>query len=190
MTEFNLAYQLTRADLSEYQAATMKRVKARARQQGALNWPAKVLIWLGLAIAAAMVFHVFKATDREVGTLLAGYLIGAVTVVLALQSKRLTRAMLQDDGPTLSAHKARIDEAALRFDGTFAKARYDWSGIIDATELPAAIVLWLEPGQGVILPKRAFKSETEAKAFLAFAHTQIAAAALTRAAAAPPKTPA
>ena len=58
--------------------------------------------------------------------------------------------------------------------GRLDRASFSWGAFEDVGSVGPVVVLWLEPGAGVFIPRRAFSSPDAQRTFVDFAAAQIA----------------
>lgn len=189
MTSFKLDYTLTRPELTTYRALILRRLKAVAANAsiwqssvvGALAFSLMIVALLGALIALSP-----RLLGQQLDLLaaLVGMWFGILFVFVASwhRLRGFQSAMYRDDGPSLARQSGTVDEAGLRFDMPFARSHFEWPLIRDVTEHGALTALWIDNGQGFVIPARAFSSEAEAQDFVAFARTQVAKAAASQSA--------
>jgi hypothetical protein len=96
-------------------------------------------------------------------------LLAGIAVFLALmwpRYSRLSRAAVRPDGPTLAQHRLSVTPDGLRATSRFVDGQYKWFAFEDVTIADGVIVLWIEPGAGVLVPRSAFASPAAETAFL------------------------
>jgi hypothetical protein len=167
-----LHYQLTPQDLAAYQYAVRDRVDARAKLDGSTKRHAVEALLLTvaiLAVALACVSAWPAAAGREFELVesIIGFFTGVLFALAAiwLNFFQQRRSIVKPDGPTLSPHTLAIEADGLRISGTHLEHTFAWPIFEDLTELQSILVLWLEPAQGLIVPRSAFANDREAASF-------------------------
>lgn len=176
-----LRYQLTREDIAAYHIAVRRRVAATLTRTGGawkhvLYGSAFGVALLGFAIAAAVAIP--HLTLRRFGAVEmgAGYILGVAFMFASiwLNYYRQRGVLLKPNGPGLSPHTLILEPQRLRIAGPHFDHVFQWPVFEELTVLKTILVLWIEPGQGLIIPRSAFASEAEAKAFAATLRANIA----------------
>jgi hypothetical protein len=123
---------------------------------------------IGLAVLAGVLIAVYLVPRGLAGMAGAvGVGIGVVALWLAgptLARRRIAR--LYQDGPGPPEVEYRVDHEGVH--GTSARAR--WSDVVRVEESPAAFVVWIRPGAGAYLPRRAI-ADADLRALRALFHT-------------------
>ncbi len=190
---FELSYQLTRADLAAHQRRTVERL---ARVGGRPWWRSTLaqfmfacalLVGIVLALRTLFVIAGLESFDFISGYF--GFLLGVFLVFFTTWQRvyAIRSNMFDDDGPSFRPQTAIIDTDDLRFTSPTFQSSFRWSAIKDITDADDAVTLWIDRGQGVLLPGRAFASADEKSAFLAFARDRMAENREGLAPAPPPK---
>jgi hypothetical protein len=171
---FEFEYRLTTADLAAHQRRTVQRLARRSPQ----DWrPSKLAGFVAvfgaaalLTFAAAELFPHVGLGDFELASAYFGFLLGVLLVFAATwQNAFAMRAtMFEPDGPSLSAQTASIDGTGLRFTASRFRTAFDWNAILDVTDVGDAVTLWVDGGQGILIPHRAFASPETRAEFVAF----------------------
>ena len=181
MYEFN--YQLTPDHLTVYRRLLMKRLTSVAASKSWWQSPlgGMLVIFATTAVVSFLAaFYMPRVTGQPFDPLamIAGAWIGIAFVAIAGQHRMrgFRGAMYRADGPTLSPHRAVFDAAGMSFESANAEAHYKWPLFMDLSEAGPIVVLWIEPGNGIPIPRSALGDEAKAKAFCDFARAQIAAA--------------
>ena len=116
---------------------------------------------------------------------LSGFAVGYLVLFASMswQYRRYTRAVTKVDGPTTSEHRIRVTEEGLGSKTAFAEGIYRWPAFTEVTVSAGVIVLWMEPGAGLLVPRSAFADPAAETAFLGAVAKFMAAAGGRRGAA-------
>jgi len=85
--------------------------------------------------------------------------IGSLLPAIKLRLKTL-RMQVSDDGPLLGATKLTIEDDGLRIDRPAVTAKYFWAAFQGVEIVKGAVILPVDNGIGLIVPKAAFASES------------------------------
>lgn len=186
MTE--LTYTLEASHIAAYQRLASERA-SNSRGAEPRGFDAAG-IWLAAAIAVAVVVVMAGLllpllTGRSFSYLefFLGLFIGFGVIAAALwvQYTTVRRQAVRPDGPTLSEHRLRLAGDGLRTSSQFFENTCRWHAIEDATVHETVVVLWLEPGMGVVVPRSAFADQGQESDFVARVRALVAEAKLPRA---------
>ena len=182
-----LRYQLTREDIAAYQFAVRSRVAATLTRTGGawkhvLFGSAFGVALLGFAVAAAVAIP--HLTHRRFGAveMAAGFLLGVAFLLASiwLNYYRMRGVLLKPNGPGLSLHTLILEPQRLRIAGSHFDHVFHWPVFEELTELKTILVLWIEPGQGLVIPRSAFADEAGVTAFADEVRGHITNARLSR----------
>ena len=168
----NFDYQLTSQDLSQYQFAVRNRLARGVRKLGVLShlgWALALTIPVMAAVVlAAWALPRFSRHHFAFEELAIGFFTGVTFVFAAtwLNYFRQRRLLVKPSGPTLSLHHLSLEEAGLRIATDKIETSSRWSLFDEITAYKNIFVLWIEPGQGIVVPKSAFADEAGVSAFL------------------------
>jgi hypothetical protein len=177
-------YRLSAQDIAAYQFAVRDRLSQRVRDLGILFHLGWALV---LAIAAAVAFLASAAllpgfTKRQFANeeLFLGLGLGMIFFVAVnwLNYYIRRRVLVKPDGPTLSQHSMTIEQGGLHVITPFDDALHRWPLFESVSRYKGIIVLWIEPGMGIVVPRTAFADEAAAAAFVGAASRHIASAAV------------
>ena len=178
MAERELRYDTTFADFQFLQGYMTRRVAARNRAQHLRALMSVVLCAFLLAMAIVLNVNPYRAIALTGGVLpypvsfyliLIGLLIAAILALLPAVKLRLKtlRMQVSDDGPLLGPTKLIVEPDALVVDRGRMSARYAWSSFQGVEVAKDAVILPIDNGIGVIVPKSAFASDAERYEFAA-----------------------
>ena len=178
---FDLRYQLTPQMLWAYQRAAQRRLSTAASK--AMGWRGEAInvavacAFAGLIWFASYLLWLWSGRDVDIPSLALGFVAGCAMVFVAFwhRSLEVRRLMMAGGNAAFNPYHAVIDETQLRFSNARAETVLRWPSITEITLDKDVIVLWMEPGQGCVIPNSAFTNEVAAKAFIAFAQARIAA---------------
>lgn len=168
-----LRYQLTPENVSAYQYAVRSRVAATLTRTG--GWWKHVVLGLafGLALVAAVVaiaIAIQHVTHRRFAEpeMAAGFFLGVAFMFTSiwLNYFRQRGVLMKPNGPGLSPHTLTVVPQGLRIAGSSFEHAFQWPIFEELTELKTILVLWIEPGQGLVIPRTAFADDAAVKAFV------------------------
>jgi hypothetical protein len=93
-------------------------------------------------------------------------LLLVLLAVIRLVMPGVTKKMISAEGSLLGRHLVRIEEAGVHIETPTANGFYAWRGVVDVDESPRHILLFVDTAAAVMVPKRAFPSDSEAASFL------------------------
>lgn len=165
-----IKFRLEPAHLSAYRRLTSARIEATGAQADG-NWGAWLVGTLGAAVLIAVAYLVFPAfTGRPFA--MAEFTVGLVagvaifTAIAWWRYMRLSRRATRADGPTRAEHRLSVGDDGLRSSTRFVEVFYQWSAFEGVTAMDEVVVLWIEPGGGVLVPRSAFASPGAEALFL------------------------
>ena len=180
MLELN--YAIERRHLTAYHNAVKTRVSQLARPQWWMNRRAQSVLVVALVAVVALAFDQTLAlttgSHLNIGSAVAGFLVGYMAFFLSLWLRYLAdrEIVCSENGLTLSARTTTLNKDELITRGRQAEARYSWALFEDVTSHPDILVLWSDPGGGVIIPRSAFANANAEAEFLALIRQSIASA--------------
>lgn len=190
---FELAYQLTPADIAQHQKRTVQRLSIRS----AAPWYASAAVRIGvvfllsaaLTVAVAAGFDWAGYTSFDPPSAYFGFVIGVIFVFLATWQRAysIRASAFEPDGPTFSRQAGVVDSDGLRFSSDRFQTAFSWAAIKDVTDYGDAITLWIDPGHGLVVPARAFKDAAQQAAFAAFVREHVGSKSRGFTPAPPPK---
>jgi hypothetical protein len=176
-----LTYRLQPAQLASYQFAVRDRVKSMPGVWW-LSLPSQMIGLFG-ALTAITVLFTWAFPRLGFGELhelsaLAGFWLGALLSIAAqwLHYLSMRRRLVRPDGPTLSGHELTVSESGVVASSGRAQAQYRWPLFEGLTERADILVLWYEPGAGIVVPRSAFADAAAERAFCVFVQRRIAEA--------------
>lgn len=165
-----IKFRLEPAHLSAYRRLSSARIEAIGTQADG-NWGA----WMvgtfsaaALIAAASLTFPAVTGHPFAVAEFTVGLVSGAAifTAIAWWRYMRLSRRATRADGPTRAEHRLNLGDDGLRSSTCFAEVLYRWSAFEGVTSTDEVIVLWIEPGGGVLVPRSAFAAPGAESAFL------------------------
>ena len=173
-------YQMTLQDLASYQYAVRNRVAALVkRQDGVFKplLPALGFILVLFAVAMALAVVIRKVAHRPLAEpeLAAGFFVGVafMLALLWLNYLRQRRSMVKPGGAVLGAHRAVAEPTGLRVSGKNFEHTFLWPIFESVSLLKSIVVLWMEPGHGVFIPRSAFQDTSAEREFIDYLQTRI-----------------
>ena len=186
MTE--LTYTLDASHIAAYQKFASERASNKGQSTASSFDSAGQLIAACVAVAiplAAFDLLLPFATGRSFATVefFLGLIIGVILVTggLWLRYRKMRRQFVRPGGPTLSEHCLKLGGDGLRTSSAFFENICRWRAIEEATVHETVVILWLEPGMGVVVPRSAFASAAAEADFLDRVRALAAEAKLPRA---------
>ncbi len=182
-----LVYRLEPRHLTDYQFAIRDRLsRSPARRAPKAEWVRGLLFGLACAVIYfGLVWLWPRVAGAELGIaeLVLGLLLGMAVAVGAMwwHYAEQRRLMVKPGGPSLGEHALAIDGAGIVITGQNFECRYKWPIFEDASRYSDILILWIEPGAGIIVPRGALGGVAAEDAFLADAKARSAEAKLPRA---------
>lgn len=186
---FEMTYRFEPAHLHAYNKLTTARVEASGNATDG-NWGVALLCTFGIAAliaAAAIVLPPLTSHAFAMAEFLAGLVSGVVVVAVWMWQRyyRLWRRATRADGPTLAEHHLRLAEDGLRSTSRLTEVTYRWPVFEGVSVAEGVVILWTEPGSGVLIPRTAFATPQAEAAFLDAVGKYLAAAKASAAGSAP-----
>jgi hypothetical protein len=186
MTE--LSYTLNVSHIAAYQRLASERASNSGHGAARGFDNAGELLAAGVVVAvplAAVALLLPLATGRSFAYVefLFGLLlgIGLVTGGLWFRYRKVHRQAVRPGGPTLSEHHLKLGGDGLRTSSPFFENICRWHAIEEATVHETVVVLWLEPGMGVVVPRSAFANTAAEADFVDRVRALVVEAKLPRA---------
>jgi len=82
--------------------------------------------------------------------------------------------MLREDGPYRCERVIKFAEEEIESVSPLMAIRTAWAAVEDVSTHKDILVLWTDPGAGIIVPRRAVGDEREERRFVQFVKAQIA----------------
>lgn len=184
MTE--IEYQLEPKDLAAYQFATRDRLRG-ARSKSLLdNEIVRAVIIMvlggGAMIGVEALARWYLGRPLELFDYAVGVLFGAALMLALIwlhyfdQRRRLARP----DGPVLGKSTLRLMREGVLITQKHVEVRYGWPVFLGITEARDLLLMWIEPGVAIAIPRRAFGSDKVLADFVSEADARMAEAGLPR----------
>ncbi len=183
---YEITYKMTTEDLAAYQHAVRDRIGGVAPQKW---WEYLFVRWLALVAATAIVITLASlliehAAGRpmEFIDFFVGVLIGvaAMAAVLWVTFGDHIRRMARPDGPILDRHTLRLNNDGVTIATKHTDVRYAWAAFEEVADTRGLIILWIEPGAGVVIPGHAFETDATRSQFLLAIEAKRSASGLPR----------
>jgi YcxB-like protein len=165
---FTLSYRLEKQHRNQFNIAARRRV---------LGWWRYVYyVAAYLAMVASILFlglcgrHVLDVKSAFAGMFAYIYLIWFVQF---LYVKLYAHLSVRDNGSTLGERQLRASDQALDVAGPHFRESIDWQAVEGITERKSILVLWTDRSAGYIVPKAAFKTQEQLRAFQDFVGAKI-----------------
>lgn len=178
MQVYRFAYQLTQADIAAYQHIVKERMNFFTRRTALSKGIAAVLVMLVLPLFLAIadiLIPQFGFGPNNMSSFALGVFAGALMVLVLLwgQCLLLRRHSTAPGGRVLSKRELQVSDTGLVSSSLGMVTTLDWSAVKDITESKGYVVLWFEPGSGLLLPPSAFPSAAVRDAFFAHCYEAI-----------------
>ena len=170
---YHLEYRVGLQHWSEY----ADHVQARSRRAGfARRLSASIIDALvagalaGLGLYGA--HYYFEISDTLAYAILVAFVVFySLGIIVCLRYVRTREAGNPSrDGFMLGQRTATFSDDGVDVSSDRTKTRYEWRAFERVERFPRMVVLWLEPGAGLIVPRSAFQSDGEAAGFVEFAN--------------------
>lgn len=185
MTLEHFEFTPTRAHFMDYAKAVSWRVSS-ARQP---SLTAKLLRLLGGGAIGLVLFFVFVSADTfcaipgepcwlQPFSVFVGAIVSFALVfaLVSWMNLRNTKAMVEEGSAFLSPTRLTLLSDRLETFGTTIRCTYDWDAFEDVTKGDKTIVLWIDRGVGVFIPRDAFPDAAAEDAFIDTCRTRIESA--------------
>lgn len=159
----SIAYKLTPQHLAEGFAAANERIFGKLTASRRWYWDALRGLLLAF-VAGGLLFGIMLAGEHVMGrpldvpAMLIGLAYGTGFILLqSLWASYMRRrySPYSPNGPTLAPHTASFKDDVLIITGPSFEYRYDWSNFEDVTLGPNVLLLWMEPGVVLVMPRAA-----------------------------------
>ena len=122
--------------------------------------------------------RIFKIDDMlAIAALVAFVVFYGLGIFVALRHTRsLEQAQPRREGIVLGERSALATDEFLEISSILVRSRYEWQAFERVDRLQRMVVLWMEPGHGLVVPKSAFQSDGEMTGFVEYANECIAKA--------------
>lgn len=173
-------YRLELRHLASYQFA----VKSRLEATPGVWWLSApfqavvALVCIGIFTAIAALSLPWLGFGRlQTPSFLVGLILGIFGIlgIWWLHYFSVRQRLVRPDGPTPREHRLYADETGITLTTAIGKGEYRWAMFEDLTERDDVLLLWYEPGGGIVIPRSAFLAPDAYAGFLALARAQIAA---------------
>lgn len=185
MTPEHFEYTPTRADFMDYVKAVAWRLSAARHPSMA----ARTLRLMGGAAIGLVLFFAFVSADKfcsipgepcslEPFSVFVGAIV-SFALVFALVSwlnLRNAKAMVTDGSAYLSPVRMTLLSDRLETFGPSIRCTYDWDAFEEVTTAKRTIILWVDRGVGVYVPRTTFVDAETENAFVTACRTMIEAA--------------
>ncbi len=170
---YHLQYRIGLQHWSEYaeQAQARSRRSGFARRLGSSIVDALLAgVVAGLGLYGA--HYYFEISDTLAYAMLAAFVVFyTLGIIVCFRYLRAREAGNPGrDGFLLGQRTATFTDENVEVSSDRGMTRYEWRAFERVERFPRFIVLWLEPGAGLLLPRSAFQSEGEAAGFVEFAN--------------------
>lgn len=167
-----ISFALTRNDFAELQKRCLARARTQwlqgrrggtdrghALRQTFIWFAVSLLVFAGLRMADGST-RFGPALALALGGLAAGVLLA--WVIGRLQAKRLTQAMIADDGWVLSPQTIALSEDGIEQRSLAAVTQWRWAGFRWREESPTLVFLFVDNAVCVVIPKTILSADEKA----------------------------
>jgi hypothetical protein len=177
----DLTYHLTRED--HWQGLKLARARVASRAKGPLSWKGATVLsalasWLLTVIALDQFFRSHVIDARAFVAACLAYVWGLLSMALCgwfWQQQYLTN-WFQDDSVSLGELRLKIDGDGIECVTRNLLTKYSWHAFCDISEHDDLVVLWLDRGQGLVVPAGAFVNQETRRLFVSLVREHIAPA--------------
>lgn len=168
-----------RVELSHWKAFNFA-ANAHANQHGMLRRLATGIIvgfaFLFLLFAGPILLSKLLASKVHELSFINGFMTAffALGCVVVVATRRQVARFVRADGHVLGQRHVRLTHDAVEAWGRHDQARYSWNAFQDVTVAKDLVILWLEPGGALFIPRTAFAAPADEAAFVAIAQERIA----------------
>jgi hypothetical protein len=167
-----ITYRFEPEHLKIYPKLVSNRVEAKSIEAGEpwWHWMLYTIVAGALIVGAQLLFP--ELTGRPFAWI--EFLSGIAVCIGQMwwRYNRLSPASVRPDGPTLAEHRMRVAGDGLNVGSSLMTVTYRWTAFEEATVHDRVIV---EPGGGVLVPRRAFAAPGAEATFLEAVRGHIAA---------------
>lgn len=168
----NIEYTLTRKDYREFLQLTYKRI-ARIGKGNLKFFSLNLVAWIfiGMAFAAAVQFYDvyawFDFFHLNSALIFLGIGFAWLVGISVYQRRFYLHYSIDNEGHLLQQHHASITEDAIEVSSSMTRASYSWSAFQGRECSKNLVCLYIDNGQAIIFPKRAFQGENQFEEFIA-----------------------
>jgi hypothetical protein len=171
-----ITYRLTREDHLRYARLVVARAHEHAGWRGS---PVVVALAYGVALLAALhLAHLAFGPLDGGGWIVAGlaFMTGTLfTLLCTLYFQRLIqRNFLSDESPSLGEVRLKLDNDGIAATSAAMATKYSWQAIKELSEAGSLLIMWIDRGQGIVVPKGAFASQEARQSFIGAVREQVA----------------
>ena len=170
---YQFTYRIGLQHWSEYAALAQARSWRADRNRRLASRALDAVLAGGLAGLGLYGAHYFFKIDETLAIAMLGAFVifyGLGVVVSQRHVRTLEPANPKRDGVLLGQRSASITDDAVEIESEAVRHRYTWRAFERVDRGPRMVVLWLEPGYGLIIPRTAFQSDGELAGFVEFAN--------------------
>ncbi len=174
-----VTYRFEPEHLKIYRKLVSNRVEAKSIEAGQQwgHWMFYTIVAGALLVGAQLLFPELTGRPFAWIEFLSGLACGIAVCIGQMwwRYNRLSPGSVRPDGPTLAEHRMRVAGDGLNVGSSLMTVTYRWTAFEEATVHDRVIFLWIEPGGGVLVPRRAFAAPGAEAAFLEAVRGHIAA---------------
>lgn len=175
-----LEFELTREDYKEFVKHAYSRM-ARIGKGKMKFFVLNLVAWVLIGIAATGVFRFYEMYDGidflhlNLAFLFLGFSVVWLIVITVYQQKFYLRYALDEHGHLLKPQVASITEETIDISTNVSNQTYAWSAIQGSEYSDNLAYLFIDNGQALIFPKRAFESDSQMEAYVALVDSKLSA---------------
>jgi YcxB-like protein len=169
---YHLEYRVSLQHWAEYAGLVQTRTRRAGLGQRLGSSVVDALVagvLAGLGLYAAHFY--FDISDTLAMAMLGAFVLfySLGIIVCARYSRARDAGNPARDGFLIGQRSTTVTDEYVEVLSDRVKTRFEWRAFERVERLPRMIVLWLEPGAGVVIPRTAFQSDGEAAGFFEFA---------------------
>jgi hypothetical protein len=173
-----LTYCLTREDHQQFYKFAQQRVASHAK--GPLGWKgATILFFVASTLLSLLVLDYFFRNhvidERAFGAACLAYGWALISVVLCgwFWRRQFWINWLPDDSVSLSEMRLKLDSDGIEGSDQTKVTKYSWRAFSDISEHGRSVVMWIDRGQGILVPASALADEETRRNFVSLARAHI-----------------
>lgn len=158
----SVEFEATRADMAAFQAFVTRRIRQSVRSPLYYAVLALLAVIVGGLLSGALGVRFHRPTGVAI------LLLGAMFWSIVARLYRSAASPLPN-GSLVGPRRVELTDEYIRQVAALHDARTDWRGVLSVGETPAHVFLMTDRLAGYIVPRRAFASADEYRAFVQFA---------------------
>lgn len=173
MADLEVNGEISIAHWREMVGRANERVKGRGG-----GTPTTVAGVVAVVVFVSVPFLLSEWFGYDFSSLMLGAACGAAVWLLYQRAAfvLISSYWLRRDGVLLGRSRVTVGEAGLVSEGRYGRSQYDWAIFEDVRSYAKIIVVWTDPGSGILVPRDAFATPELERAFLQQIKARIEAA--------------